>query len=190
MKKAGWTLESIGHIRQRFGLIVAGENEDMDGHGHGHGYGQGRTGGKNMRERLVRLTGEKSKSPARPAIANLHTRCHPIPGPGRDGPDASGMKQFVESSSIQGRLSGISRGLADRVLVWLTEGEVVVDASQAQAQARNGPPTKITVLYIVQDRHADGKGALRISICTGPFPLCPCPDWGSYLRGSITVGCG
>jgi hypothetical protein len=33
MKKAVWTLESIGHIRQRSGLIVAGESEDMDGHG-------------------------------------------------------------------------------------------------------------------------------------------------------------
>jgi hypothetical protein len=62
------------------------------------------------------------------------------------------MKQFVESSSIQGTLSGLSGGgegggLADRVLVWLTESEVVVDASQAQTQARNGPPTKITVQY-------------------------------------------
>jgi hypothetical protein len=67
MKKAVWTLDSIGHIRQRSGLIVAGESEDMDGHGHGHGHrhGQGRTGGKKMRERLVRLTGEKTKVPTR-----------------------------------------------------------------------------------------------------------------------------
>jgi hypothetical protein len=52
MKKAVWTLESIGHIRQRSGLIVAGESEDMDGHGHGHGHGQGRTGGKKMESAL------------------------------------------------------------------------------------------------------------------------------------------
>jgi hypothetical protein len=40
-------------------------------------------------------------------------RCHPIPCPGLDVntvPGASGMKQFVESSSIQGRLSGLARG--------------------------------------------------------------------------------
>jgi hypothetical protein len=78
MKKAVLTLEeSIGHIRQRFGLIVAGESKDMDGHGHG----QGRTGGKKMRERLVRLTGEKTK------VQTRHCKlAHPLPSNPRRGP--------------------------------------------------------------------------------------------------------
>jgi hypothetical protein len=97
------------------------------------------------------------------------------------------MKQLVESSSTQGTLSGLSGGLADRVLVWLTESEVVVDASQAQAQARNGPPTKITVQYTLYSIGMPMAKALAASPSgTGPFPLCPCPGWGSYLRGSIS----
>jgi hypothetical protein len=130
----------------------------MDGHGC-HGHGQGRTGGKKMRERLVRLTGEKTKVQTRP-LQTCTPHCHPIPGPGRDGSGASGMKQFVESSSIQGRLSGLSRGLADRILVWLTEREGCgrrVASTSTQRAADEDYCTQY------QYRHADGKGALRIS---------------------------
>lgn len=124
----------------------------MDGHGchgHGHGHGQGRTGGKKMRERLVRLTGEKTKVQTRP-LQTCTPHCHPIPGPGRDGSGASGMKQFVESSShraFKADFQDSPGGSQTEFWFGSPRGRVVVDASQAQA--RNGPPTKITVLYTV-----------------------------------------
>jgi hypothetical protein len=106
----------------------------------------------------------ENQSPARP-LQTCTPRCHPIPGPGRDVPGASGMKQFVESSSIQGRLSGLSRGLADRILVWLTEREGCgrrVASTSTQWAADEDYCT--LYIYGVQYRLADGKGALRISI--------------------------
>jgi hypothetical protein len=108
-------------------------------------------GRKKMRERLVRLTGGEKQSPDPPlqtcTPAAIQSQARAV---NRSG--ASGMKQFVESSSIHGTLPGLSRG-GSQTEFWFGSPRArwSVDASQAQPQpqpqARNGPPTKITVQY-------------------------------------------
>jgi hypothetical protein len=142
-------------------------------------------GRKKMRERLVRLTGGEKQSPDPPlqtcTPAAIQSQARAV---NRSG--ASGMKQFVESSSIQeSRHTSrtLQGGLADRVLVWLTESEVVC-RRVASTTTTTTTSTQWTAdedycaVHTVQYRHADGKGALRISIWYGPFPLCPCPGLG------------
>jgi hypothetical protein len=110
-----------------------------------------------MRERLVRLTGGEKQSPDPPlqtcTPAAIQSQARAV---NRSG--ASGMKQFVESSSIHGTLPGLSRG-GSQTEFWFGSPRArwSVDASQAQAQpqpqARNGPPTKITVQYTLCSTH-------------------------------------
>ena len=133
-----------------------------------------------MRERLVRLTGGEKQSPDPPlqtcTPAAIQSQARAV---NRSG--ASGMKQFVESSSIEAHFQD-SPGGARRPSSGLAHRER--GGRRRVASASTSTSTQWTAaedycaVHTVQYRHADGKGALRISIWYGPFPLCPCPGLG------------
>jgi hypothetical protein len=105
------------------------------------------------------------------------------------------MKQFVESSSTQGTLSGLSGGRggsqtefwfgSPRARWWSTRRKHKHKHKHAIMDRRRRLlcSTHCTVSACRWQRRSPH---LHLS-STGPFPLCPCPGWGSYLRGSIST---
>jgi hypothetical protein len=121
----------------------------MDGHGcHGQWtWTWSREDGRKENARApCQADWGENQSPARP-LQTCTPRCHPIPGPGRDVNTRCFRNETIRRVIEHSRQTFRTRQGGSQTEFWFgsPRGRVVVDASQAQAQARNGPPTKITV---------------------------------------------